>query len=325
MSLTKESQQTSYKLILDDKRNHLLDVYINEFQRTTWVPKEINDYLKKVDNVSELDNNDYIILRNILVVLTSLDTKISFDAIELIQKDIYKKDNELLEALLVCKQWSSIEMVHAITYNRLFKKTYPFEKSENIIDKIKTFNEFVIFKESNKDEDKKIIDYITTACLIEGVIIPVVFEILFTLKFEGVAKYKKVLFEGGLDINRMIFRDEMIHRDLIIDLIHIFYKEYIIDIKNNINEQKETMTKLINELIPFNQFSGIDKQHYIELVDDLFVIINNALEFNIKPSSIDLNKYFIGNFKDNSYTQQFSTTPSYSIYPEIKELELDLF
>jgi ribonucleotide reductase beta subunit family protein with ferritin-like domain len=314
---------SSYKLILDDTRSNILNIYINEFHRTSWVLNEIEDYFKKIDSINELDKNDYIILRNILVVLTSLDTKISFDAIELIQKDIYKLDNNALEALLVCKQWSSIEMVHAISYNRLFKKAYPFETSDNIIDEIKTFNEFIIFKDSNKEN--KIIDYLTTACLIEGIIIPVVFEILFTLKFEGVKKYGKVLFEGGLEINRIIFRDEMIHRDLIIDLIYEFYKKYIPEIKININNQKETMIKLINELIPFSCFSNIEKQHYLDLVNELFLIINNALDFQTKPSNVELDKYFIGKFKDNAYTQQFSTTPSYSIYPNVKTLDDDLF
>jgi hypothetical protein len=297
-----------YNLYFNDKSTVFIEFY-KELYKTKWSFLEYKHVHEKNINIDKLDKSDLIIFKNILSILTSLDSKINFDSIKQIQEHVKNIDPNNLVIFAILNLWSSIESEHALSYNDSFISCFPDLK---FLDNNKTISKFISLNNIKVFQQGPYLNHIVSALLIEGIIIPIIFEILFTIKFKSAEKYYELIAPGVIDLNLTIIRDEFLHRDLTPILINYYYNEYKEEIINMFTSEKSNIIDLINEIFEDElEFMSIKKEYYFDCLEKLFDSIIMAVDKNLIVSSLNNPESYIASTTNSNYTKQFENTNIY--------------
>ncbi len=287
-------------LVIEDLNKNIFHPIVKEIYEKLWFYTELNDININTDDVHDLLYDDYKIFKLVLAILARLDVKINDEYVEVIKREI----NNIEECLTLNVGLSAqhlIESVHSVSYNVIFKTYFPNTDADELLSKLPSLDCLLKMKSNN------IVDCLVLAYLIEGIIIPLAFNFMFTLKFCRKV-YSKTHCEAVCQLNSIIVKDEAIHRDLLFLIIRTYFPHLIDEVYSVILSNRDLMINIVDNMLCGNSnFAGTDRSEFIYLIDRLIEIFKLSFVESRFPTTFSLEGTVLDNLVNDSlsYTKQF--------------------
>lgn len=284
-------------LVVNDYEKSIFHPITKHIYETFWFYTELKEINLEKDDVHELFFPDYHIFKRVSVVTARLDVKVNDDYLDKIKSSI----GECLTLNVTLAGQAFIESIHSVVYNEVFKICFKNENADELINELPSIIKFVNYKSNT------LVDALTIAFLIEGIIIPILFNFIFTLKFNRKV-YKKTICPMICQLNTIIIKDEVVHRDLFFLIMRTYFKHLINDVYNKILNFKPLIINMIDEILGGeDNFAGTPRSEFIYLLDKLIEIYDLSFKEDKFPTTYKLTGTILENLINDSltYTKQF--------------------